>query len=60
VSLLVTALLVGGGALAAGIAARIAVRRRRATPAPAEAVAPEPTGSELARAGFELELGDVA
>lgn len=57
-SLIVTALLVGGGALVAGLATRYAVTRREPEPVK-PAPAPAPTPSPLASAGFELELGDV-
>lgn len=56
-SLILTALLVGGGAVVAGLATRYAVKRGERAPAPPVPVPPPP--SPLARAGFELELGDV-
>ena len=55
-SLLVTALIVGGGALVAGIGARIAFRRRKRAP---ESIPEKPAPSRLAAAGFEVEQGDV-
>ncbi|MCK6535127.1 MAG: hypothetical protein L6Q84_19315 [Polyangiaceae bacterium] len=60
-SLILTALVVGGGALVAGLATRYAVKKR--APAPPLPPPPPPSApaapSPLARAGFEIELGDV-
>jgi hypothetical protein len=59
VSLLVTAIIVGGGALVAGIGARIALARRARRQSEDE-VAEEPAkASRLAIAGFAFEQGDV-
>lgn len=59
-SLILTALIVGGGALIAGAAARLS---RRHKPEPPQAKPREPEDrrveSELIRLGFEIELGDV-
>lgn len=58
-SLIVMAVVVGGSALIAGLAARHAVKMRSA-PALPPAPPPAPAApSPLARAGFEIELGDV-
>lgn len=57
-SLIVTALLVGGGAALAGLTARVLSRRRAKPPPPAPE--PEPVKrTPLADAGFEIEQGDV-
>ncbi len=56
-SLIVAALAIGGSALIAGLATRYAVKRRVQPVAPPP-VLPSPP-SPLARAGFEIELGDV-
>lgn len=55
--MIVAALLAGGGALVAGLATRYAVKRRAVAETPA--TAPPQAPSPLARAGFEVELGDV-
>jgi hypothetical protein len=57
VSLLVTALLIGGGALAAGAAVRLLARRKRA-PLSEPALA-APLGAPLSESGFGVEQGDV-
>lgn len=58
-SLIVTAIIVGGGALAAGIGARVALARRARRQSKAESTRQPAAPSRLAAAGFAFEQGDV-
>lgn len=55
-SLLVTALVIGGGVVVAGVAARLAIRTKQKQKTSKQEPAPP---SPLKAAGFALELGDV-
>jgi len=61
VSLIIAAVVAGGGALVAGaMAGWLRARRQRSVSAPtASAAEPAPAPSLLARSGFDVELGDV-
>jgi hypothetical protein len=58
-SLIVTALIVGGGAIVAGVGARLALARRSRRRRQREVAAEPAKASRLAAAGFTVEQGDV-